>query len=959
MTKATNVQSWFSLATGTGLSVVSFGVPGIKTEIDEQVYTGGLTAVQSLLVTEIGVEASDAFMGGGDTSRMGRFAIRETVKGETRELVAQFLLASKDGRKLPSDLVELSQRIIIEFGRRIIKTDLWADVEWNLQQIPLEKVSQDFLDIITEIRKKTRVDTSLEPYKEMLRKSINSAFSNFDFSPTLVKISREKDIEAKVKEKYNDYLKNFSKEIVVAILGENPVPILLHPKPQEKQVLQTTLEFLKQTFNEFQQEVGLTWIEKMLDDFVERDAEKFLDQYSLANLRMVKEDLILTLQNALLKKFGARCPLLFLLYPNFNKNHPFVKNAVNTVLDTILQLYDIGTAFEELVSQITTLSKKEQLFYGINIRSFCNRFPRGLNNYGWIFLRRFLERLLFEDSDKAKEKILFDFIQKSDLNVNDPRLTQQIFEKVKEVKLTPQENITFDVRHGSEIRIFYNALRGAIIDTIDTITKTAFWGDEGMGYIPLELIYLLERLGKQTFIARVVINFLERLDKHSWRGFDPKKGLVNLEMIKTNDKPLTLDSILQIWRRPNLIIEKSCKIQESLLLSETEDLNKVILQITKEDKVLEKLQSEADFSKYKKLVNTKLKKPLAILEKNKLLHFSEIQQKLQTETKSILEAITKELNDLQSSKDPKNEKKIKKIQQSGLKRIKKHQEYCQRFEKEIKKYTEDKKLKIRADIKNPPKNLQDIFKKADSRPFISYWNKKEENREFPERDKVIDSISLRVEQTQLDRLVGLSEVSKARVFSIFEVLAPSIADLAIFILITDPKTSKIVQNAANLAVTKGQTFHREVYKQVEEYSKKLLSIIISQPLREIFLIFLLEDISVHTFQGESCMRVGKAPTYFLNSNQSMEKLFGFPVLQQPLRDQKGWTQIFIPLHIHPPPELEIQSLSQAIREILISSFRRELSGIIEFLCETGEMFSKYTSENILNYFDEVTAALLF
>ncbi|MFX0211934.1 MAG: hypothetical protein ACFFDT_38520, partial [Candidatus Hodarchaeota archaeon] len=345
--------------------------------------------------------------------------------------------------------------------------------------------------------------------------------------------------------------------------------------------------------------------------------------------------------------------------------------------------------------------------------------------------------------------------------------------------------------------------------------------------------------------------------------------------------------------------------------------------------------------------------------KKKISNLNEVLPKIQKETNIILDIISKQADKLQSTKESKFEKARKKAQQSSMKELKKHLESCQQLEKELMKISEQQTRKIKEDMKHPPKNLQDFIRKTRTRPFMAQWDKKEEKMKWPEKEKVFNSISLRVEHTQLDRLVGLSEVSKARAFGVFEQLDPSIADLAILLALSEPQASNIIQNATNLVVTKGHNFLREVYKQVEEYSRNLLRIFISQPLREITQIFLLEDMPVQTFQGQSSILIGKAPMNLLDSNQTMENLLGFPVLQQPLPDQKGWVQIFIPLYIHPPPDLQIQTLSQAIREVLISSFRRELEGVINFLNEAGEMFSKHASENITKYFDEITTALLF
>ena len=68
---------------------MSLGQPGLKS-VDEQVYTGGLTAVQQMLGGEIGGDTS-RFVGGSHNNKTGRFL----VKTSNFELVGQFLLISR------------------------------------------------------------------------------------------------------------------------------------------------------------------------------------------------------------------------------------------------------------------------------------------------------------------------------------------------------------------------------------------------------------------------------------------------------------------------------------------------------------------------------------------------------------------------------------------------------------------------------------------------------------------------------------------------------------------------------------------------------------------------------------------------------------------------------------------------------------------------------------------------
>ena len=87
-----NPVAWISLASISGLSLVSLGHPGLRS-VDEQVYTGGLTAVQQMLGGEVGGDTA-RFIGGSHSNKTGRFLVK--TKGSEYELVGQFLLISSE-----------------------------------------------------------------------------------------------------------------------------------------------------------------------------------------------------------------------------------------------------------------------------------------------------------------------------------------------------------------------------------------------------------------------------------------------------------------------------------------------------------------------------------------------------------------------------------------------------------------------------------------------------------------------------------------------------------------------------------------------------------------------------------------------------------------------------------------------------------------------------------------------
>ena len=67
-----NYNAWFSVALEYGLSIFSIGKTGSS---DEQLLTGGLTAVESLLGSEIGITKKEGFVVDHGNSHMERIPL--------------------------------------------------------------------------------------------------------------------------------------------------------------------------------------------------------------------------------------------------------------------------------------------------------------------------------------------------------------------------------------------------------------------------------------------------------------------------------------------------------------------------------------------------------------------------------------------------------------------------------------------------------------------------------------------------------------------------------------------------------------------------------------------------------------------------------------------------------------------------------------------------------------------
>ena len=133
--------------------------------MDEQIFTGGTTAVVALLSEEIGA-MGDSFMGGGDTSRFGRFKIER----EERQFVAQFLLVSEK-IAIPEQLIEFSREFITTLTEKLLDNH-WKQLSQAFQQLDPQNIQNEFNESLSIARKKIKVSTN----DEFLKKSVKEYF---------------------------------------------------------------------------------------------------------------------------------------------------------------------------------------------------------------------------------------------------------------------------------------------------------------------------------------------------------------------------------------------------------------------------------------------------------------------------------------------------------------------------------------------------------------------------------------------------------------------------------------------------------------------------------------------------------------------------------------------------------------------------------------------------------------
>ncbi len=157
--KKEEIVAWFSLASPSGLSVASVGTPGLKDDVEDQVLTGGLTAIQQILGSEIGGK-DDRFIGGSPSSRMGRIRFKQEGE-EGKEMVAQFLMISSTGDPIPDVMVNLAEEICMKFTDSIVSNnEMMAEVEQSFSTLTILATLDMFIDSVAFARKKVKISTN-------------------------------------------------------------------------------------------------------------------------------------------------------------------------------------------------------------------------------------------------------------------------------------------------------------------------------------------------------------------------------------------------------------------------------------------------------------------------------------------------------------------------------------------------------------------------------------------------------------------------------------------------------------------------------------------------------------------------------------------------------------------------------------------------------------------------------
>ena len=455
---------WVSLASRSGMSLVSFGQPGLRTDLDEQVYTGGLTAVQAMLGGEVGGD-TERFIGGSHSNKTGRFL----VKNETGELVGQFLLISPRNITVAPELIDHYEHLVTIFAEDTIQTEVYERITREFRALGVNDVLDLFFESIKKARKRKSITMNKNLFFSALSQVAVKSINDYEYSATLVKVSEYKgkyhDLHPRVKNERNDLIAELSKDMLEFLTSEHPHALVTFPK-----IDSLRKDFLKHVRSEIdniqKQNKVEEALEEIIEDFEKNDLNKVLADFALEEV--TKANLYTRLESEIFKKYRREFPLLFLVEPEING---FI-GAIEELTTKINEEYDVAGTLSRVGHDMLKGHDKEEEFVIPYIRHFCDRFSTGLTLTAWKYMQVVFKLITMETKIDVKDVLptLKDQIPDSHFTTLQKMITKY--------KLTTIDPLLFSVKKATDILPFYRALFSSLSFGVNTLICEVTLGEE-------------------------------------------------------------------------------------------------------------------------------------------------------------------------------------------------------------------------------------------------------------------------------------------------------------------------------------------------------------------------------------------------------------------------------------------------------------------------------------------------
>ncbi|UCG02141.1 MAG: hypothetical protein JSW11_21435 [Candidatus Heimdallarchaeota archaeon] len=494
---------WVSLASVSGLSLISLGQPGLRTDLDEQVYTGGLTAVQTMLGGEIGGD-TERFVGGSHSNRTGRFL----VKNETGELVGQFLLISPENRVVAPDLVEYYEELVTIFAEDTIQTEVYERTMREFRALGVNDVLDLFLESIKKARKRKSIPMNKDTFFFAVGQVVIKSINDYEYSTTLVKVSEFKgkysDLHPRIRNDRNNLIAELSNDMLEFLTSEHPHALVTFPKVDsvKKDFLKHILSEIDNLQKQNKVEEGL---KEIIEDFEENDLQEVLADFALNEV--TKANLHARLEDEIFRKFRREFPLLFLIDPTING----FEKAIEDLTAKINEEYDVAGTLSRIGVDMLKDYKTEENLVIPYIRNFCDQFAAGLTLTAWKYMQ-----ILFRIVTMETKIDVTDVLPALQGQIPDSHFStvQKMITKYKITKLDP---LSFQVKRATDILPFYRALFSSLSYGVNSLICQVALGEENPDNYLNNTVKIISEFSNQilySFAIFSIYSYLERVRPH-------------------------------------------------------------------------------------------------------------------------------------------------------------------------------------------------------------------------------------------------------------------------------------------------------------------------------------------------------------------------------------------------------------------------------------------------------------
>ena len=737
-----NLKVWFSIASSTGLSVVSLGTPGLKEDLDEQVFAGGISAVSHLLSTEIG-SAEKSFIGGGDTRKMGRFII--DPKNNLKEVVTQFLLMSTDETKIPENILSYIQEIAITFATKIVLSPLWEEVESSFKTLSSLDSYEIFLDSVVIARKKFKLPFDDEVLDSKLKVLIEYTTKDPDFFDTLADISNQEptqeDLKKNIIPRQKEIFQTLFKDMLTVILDDDPIPIIFRSKP--KDVLSDIEKMFFSTFDKIKSDLIKDQLLNVTAEIFSGDIADLLDNFSVLEMREVRSRIQVALANEVIRRISKKNPLILLLNPELNSSLGSFNKFIEENVEKIYQEYDLAS----ILGKITCILLEDenpisQFLISEFVRLFAMRFPGGLSEYAWKYIQT-----LFQLFSRTKKKNIKDALNK--LDISDSHL-ETINSYLKGIKSNADlKSIKFTIENeGDEIIKFYNTLTQVIIEGSQIFFDEIVWTSKQLGMFSQIYTEKINEVINHTQYLTSYMAMLKYMYGQVWeyiinKNYIPSKedfiNILSSEESKNIDiNNITNESLRTFWK-PKYIAK----------CFENNSLRKVLLEIEKFSTVSDTVRTsiKEELSKFESYCSAVIKegkiekislKPLNLQNSNEQFdHIGILENNYKEMSKTysdFIEKLEKYIQEIKQlvnqTNDARKNKDFEKQIQRFLEDLKKQEDrFLKRIDDSLKKITDHGQKTMKNIEKETQKAQRDLQKVLQASIIQEYVIKEHKNRE--------------------------------------------------------------------------------------------------------------------------------------------------------------------------------------------------------------------------------------